>query len=190
MYEAPPGLYFTWTRCQDEAGHPIRILDVTARFRHTPEPLSPGSSFVYFAHPYDQIHIFRARANCEDRVFVEHLIRRRNHYGFMHCWHENKFFSVPAQICSALYPRAPDDWRKDKREPLPAIGPDPVVCVYYFHHLLRNSGSSRRLRDIFRTVTASEMILLTNMALLEAVYYGMRMYPCVLDLRLYPVPDS
>lgn len=108
----------------------------------------------------------------------------------MHCWSRNEFFSVPAQLCSALHPHAPDGWHKDNEGPRELCVPIPVVFAYFSHHLLRDSGSGRRLRDILWTIAASEMMVFTMMEVLDAAYYGVRMYFRVPDPRLYPALDD
>lgn len=160
------------------------------RFRRTPEPLNSGLSFVPLARPYDQTHFFQARMHWGDRVLAELYIRGRNQYGLSHCPNSNEFFFVPAQVRSALYPHAPDGWHKSNKGPRELCIPTPVVFRYFSHHLLRDSGSGRRLRDIFWTVAALEMTVFKIMAVLDGAYHKVRIYSRVPDLRSYPAPDD
>lgn len=56
-----------------------------------------------------------------------------------------------------------------------------VVFADFSTHLFWDPGSGHRLRSIFRTIAASEMIVVTIMADLTAAYYRVHIYSRVAD---------
>lgn len=63
-----------------------------------------------FHPPYDQIHLFRARAHWGDRVFGNRRVCVRSRHELMHCWSKNEFFSGRAQLFFVSNRHAPDRW--------------------------------------------------------------------------------
>lgn len=62
----------------------------------------------------------------------------------------------------------------------------PVVFVYFAHHLPRDSGTVRCIRDILWTIDALEMMAITTMVVLDAAHCEVRIYSRVRDLCMYP----
>lgn len=108
----------------------------------------------------------------------------------MHRWNENEIFSVPTQLCSALYPHASSGWEEDNEGPCEFRTPAPVVFALFSHHLLRDYGTSRLRHDILWTTATSEMVVFNIMVVCVAAYYGVCIYPRVPDPRLYLFPDN
>lgn len=101
----------------------------------------------------------------------------------MHRWNRNEFFSIPAQLRPVLYLHASNDWRRENKGPRELCVPTPVIFGYFSHHLFWDSGKGQSLCDILRTISASEMMVFTTMAVLEAAHYGVRSYSSVQDPR-------
>lgn len=147
-------------------------------------------SFGPVARLYDQVYFFRARAHWGDSVFAKHRVCGRNEYGLMYCWSRNNFFSDPAQPRSTLYQQTSRGCQKNKECPRELCVPALFVFAYFFYHVLRNSGWGRRLRDIFWTVTTSDMMVVSIEAVLDASYCGVRVYFRVPDPSLLPPADD
>lgn len=108
----------------------------------------------------------------------------------MHCRKRSEFFFVLAQLHSALYRYALDDLHKIIEGPPDFYIRTSVVLVYLLHHLLRDFGTDRRLRDILRTIAATEMVVFTIMEDLDAVCYEVSVYSRAPDQSLYASPKD
>lgn len=109
---------------------------------------SPESTFASFGHPYDRTHYYRAHTVQQSGFCEEHRAGKRNRYEVVLRWNGNYFFFVPAQIRSELYRHAQNGWNRDKNGPRELCIPISVVSAYSSHHLLRDSGTGRRLPDV------------------------------------------
>lgn len=97
---------------------------------------------------------------------------------------------VLTTLRSALYQRAPDGWLREALGLVELCISTVAVFAYHSSHLLRDSGTGRRFRDIMWTIVISKMKVFIIMAVLDTVQYEVRIYFCVTCTPLYCSPDG